>query len=150
VAVTGGLASPAGLEFTVQIRRRRPVPHRRFDHSFFDPDIWDEHGQVRDEVLRFGVAFADGRRASNLSLGHDLHDPGGQPQVPVLNARGGRGSDEFWMQDQWLWPLPPPGPLAFVCACRRRASPRPGPRSTPLRSRAAAARAVLLWPDEAA
>jgi hypothetical protein len=34
---------------------------------------------------------------------------------PVLHPRGGGGGGGQWHQDQWVWPLPPPGSLAFVC-----------------------------------
>jgi hypothetical protein len=65
-----------------------------------------------DEMLRFGVEFSDGRRASNLGgPGHRE----GEPQSPVLQGRGGGGNGSGWHQRFWLWPLPPPGPLAFVC-----------------------------------
>jgi hypothetical protein len=33
--------------------------------------------------------------------------------------------------DLWVWGLPPPGPLAFVCEWPARHIPKPGPRSTP-------------------
>jgi hypothetical protein len=49
---------------------------------------------VPDELLRFGVQFADGRRVTNLDH---------YPFVPEE--------------------LPPPGPLAFVCAWPRRGIP---------------------------
>ncbi|MGH2928694.1 MAG: hypothetical protein ACRDL8_10880, partial [Solirubrobacteraceae bacterium] len=39
----------------------------------------------------------------------------GEPESPVLNGRGGGGSTSSWHQRFWLWPLPPPGPLGFVC-----------------------------------
>jgi hypothetical protein len=66
-----------------------------------------------DEFLRLGVQFADGGKATNLP-GARQYGPG-QPDGPVLHGGGGGGGDNHWHQIEWVWPLPPPGPLAFVC-----------------------------------
>jgi hypothetical protein len=34
---------------------------------------------------------------------------------PVLHSGGGGGGGGGWHQDEWVWPLPPPGPVSFVC-----------------------------------
>lgn len=63
-------------------------------------------------MLRFGIEFADGRRVTNVGA------PGrgpGEPEGPVLWGMGGGGGGGRWHQDFWVWPLPPPGPLGFVC-----------------------------------
>lgn len=79
------------------------------------------HARVRSgeqgippEMLRFGVEFADGAKATNTSAGRfrDLHE---EPTGPVLNTGGGGGGGGNWRQSLWVWPLPPPGPLTFVC-----------------------------------
>jgi hypothetical protein len=62
-------------------------------------------------MLRFGVEFADGRKATNV--GQDSRSEG-EPQNPVLWGRGGGGSGARW-QTFWMWPLPPSGPLSFGC-----------------------------------
>lgn len=66
------------------------------------------------EKLRFGIGFADGTKATNTSL---PEGPQGQepPPGPVLSPRGGSGSGGNSRQSIWVWPLPPPGRLAFVC-----------------------------------
>jgi hypothetical protein len=33
----------------------------------------------------------------------------------VLVQRGGSGAGRGWDLEFWVWPLPPEGPLAFVC-----------------------------------
>lgn len=69
-------------------------------------------GDNYHEMLRFGVQFSDGRRATNVD-GRGY--AGGEPEGPVLWGMGGGGGGGRWRQDFWVWPLPPPGPLAFVC-----------------------------------
>lgn len=67
-----------------------------------------------EDVLRFGVEYPDGRRATNLDICRSGEDPRG----PVLTALGGGGGAGSWRQDFWCWPLPKAGTLAFVCEWR--------------------------------
>ncbi|HEX4036366.1 MAG TPA: hypothetical protein VHX66_18145 [Solirubrobacteraceae bacterium] len=67
-----------------------------------------------DDALRFGVQFSDGERATNLGS-HRPPGLGGEPQGPILTSHGGGGGGGHWRQHFWIWPLPPPGPLALVC-----------------------------------
>lgn len=79
------------------------------------------------ELLRFGVQFADGRKATNttpmpIGRGGRVHAMGAlhsrpeePPADPVLMSRGGGGGGRSWRQEMWVWPLPPPGALALVC-----------------------------------
>jgi hypothetical protein len=80
-----------------------------------------------DELLRFGVQFSDGRRGTNMdqypSVPEEL-----PPDQPVLG--GGVGSDggrlgrgASWDLELAIQPLPPPRPLAFVCAWPGRGIP---------------------------
>lgn len=69
-------------------------------------------GNNYDEMLRFGVQFADGRKATNVG-GRGY--AGDEPDGPVLWGMGGGGGGGRWRQDFWVWPLPPAGPLTFVC-----------------------------------
>jgi hypothetical protein len=70
-------------------------------------------GSSYEEMLRFGVEFSDGRKATNVGGRHPLSDD--EPTEPVLQGQGGGGGGLRWRQDFWMWPLPPPGPLSFVC-----------------------------------
>lgn len=63
-------------------------------------------------MLRFGVAFSDGRKVTNVA-GRG-HGPG-EPTGPVLWGMGGGGGGGRWHQDFWVWPLPPAGPVGFLC-----------------------------------
>ncbi len=64
------------------------------------------------EMLRIGIQFPDGAKATNTSgFGHN----GEPPDRPVMTSRGGSGGMGQWRQAEWVWPLPPRGPLTFVC-----------------------------------
>jgi hypothetical protein len=98
VVFVGRLAVfPAGVEFELRVLT--------VGDGLLDPSLNGVYlgrgGRPRednyDEMLRFGVEFSDGRRATNV---------GGRP---------GRDGEPEWRQGFWLWPLPPPGPLTFVC-----------------------------------
>jgi hypothetical protein len=83
-----------------------PGPHR----------LRHGRGEIPDDVLRIGVQFSDGRKATNTAGfprgSADFENP---PEGPVLHSGGGGGGGGSWHQSEWVWPLPPPGPLAFVC-----------------------------------
>jgi hypothetical protein len=86
-------------------------------------------GEIPNQMLRFGLEFADGRKATNVAESpllcrgsrttttmHAIAEKApDQPAGPVLNAKGGSGGSGEWRQSFWVWPLPPPGPLTFAC-----------------------------------
>jgi hypothetical protein len=75
-------------------------------------------GSTYEEMLRFGIAFSDGRKATNVAgppHGGRLARGPREPPDPVLWGMGGGGGGGRWRQDFWVWPLPPPGPVGFVC-----------------------------------
>jgi hypothetical protein len=86
--------------------------------------------EIPKGMLRFGVEFADGRKATNtadqplanlaggtmsISTMTSRSDPPQEPAGPVLNLGGGGGGGGNWRQSIWIWPLPPAGQLTFVC-----------------------------------
>jgi hypothetical protein len=152
VAVTGIRAYPDGLGFTLSLRLRRMGAHDEWwlgSGPLDDPFGYGPFagGRLREEFLRFGVRFADGRKATNLSgppLPHDDQDP----QAPVLMLGGGGGGGRSWDVDYWLWPLPPPGTLEFVCAWPARHIPESCVEVDTGPILQAAGRAVSLWPDD--
>jgi hypothetical protein len=63
-------------------------------------------------LLRFGVRFADGRKATTIRRWPGYGEPQPEPEPPVLHALGGHGStaDDDLLdvsQPLWLWPAPP-------------------------------------------
>jgi hypothetical protein len=68
---------------------------------------------IPPEQLRFGVEFADGTKATNTSGWSEPREE--PPPGPVLRPGGGSGGGGGnFRQSMWVWPLPPPGQLAFV------------------------------------
>jgi hypothetical protein len=127
-----------------------PVVHDDLDPLLFGPPRRRpgvQSQQLPPEVLRFGVQFADGSKATNV--GGDLpHDPAVAPAGPVIVPGGGGGGGGRWHQSLWVWPLPPPGRLLFVCEW-----PAAGIPLTRFEIDAhlvidAAARAQVVFPDD--
>jgi hypothetical protein len=113
-------AYPEGFEFDLEIVAARSEDE---DESL-DPMLFGHArhsarrsgGEMLDEVLRIGVQFSDGRKATNTGgFSHFPPDFETPPDAPVMHSGGGGGGDRRWHQSEWVWPLPPPGPLAFVC-----------------------------------
>jgi hypothetical protein len=151
VAVTGIRAYPTGFAFTVSIRLRRPLQQEQ-THSgpgiLAMLDYLQPSGQVGEAFLRFGVRFADGRKATNLH-GIDLPRGRRRPKPPVLTeAGGGGGGERDWDSHQWLWGVPPPGPLAFACEWPVRQIAESQMEIDAQLVLDAAERAVTLWPDD--
>lgn len=72
-------------------------------------------GSAVTAQLRLGVQFSDGARATNVGAAPGFTGRGEKPEEPVLHPQGGGGSPGSWRLGYWVWPLPPMGPLAFVC-----------------------------------
>jgi hypothetical protein len=111
IVVAGATAYPTGLEFTVSVRRRGKGRTALEEHPLAFHH--QQGGDLPDELLRFGVQFADGRKAT--SVGGLLRPLDQKPSHPVLTPRGGGGGGGQWELGFWLYPLPPAGPIAFVC-----------------------------------
>lgn len=117
VAITRLGAYPTGFELDLLV-----LVNRRGEERELDPMLFGHHLRHRrrgrdagvpvDDQLRFGVQFADGSKATNLDPWDFARD---EPAPPVLRTGGGGGGGDHWRQDIWIWPLPPPGQLSFVC-----------------------------------
>jgi hypothetical protein len=146
VAIAGVQAYPAGCSFTLSLRLRNlsAREERQLPYLLDRADLEDD--ALADDFLRFGVQFADGRKAINLD--HPSYDPEGQePDRPVLREHGGGGGGAWWDIEYWVWPLPPAGPFAFVCAWPARGIPESRAEIDAASILEAAGRAVTLWPD---
>jgi hypothetical protein len=72
---------------------------------------------IPSDMMRFGIQFADGAKVTNTDQRTDLEGrpAGGEPLGPVMMSCEGRSGGGNWEQAYWIWPLPPSGPLVFVC-----------------------------------
>lgn len=82
-----------------------------------------EEGRIPDDLVRFGVQYADGTKATTLDAvpdaSHASEDVGVEPPRPPVIKRqpkGGRGAEDRLDHEQrlWLWPLPPAEPFDLV------------------------------------
>ncbi len=138
-AYTRGFEFALALQMKEQSERRdcrimgwRPGPGVKFD----------------DEVLRFGIAYADGRKATVFDPRPWWRDPD-RPETPdiVLMQRGGGGGGASWDFRFWAWPLPPDGPLEFVVEWPSEGIELTRAEVDSAVVREAAAHAVTLWPS---
>lgn len=123
VAVTRASAYPTGLEFDL-VTIGGPGA-RGLDPLLFEGRMHHRRGDggaLPPEMLRFGVEYPDGRRATNVGthpfalLDEDEDEDGPpSPKAPVLIEHGGGGGGGNWRQSMWLWPLPGQGTLTLAC-----------------------------------
>jgi hypothetical protein len=109
VLVTDLRAYPTGLEFALTVRPRPDLP----DPRRHDPDR--PSLPFRHHDLWLELHFADGRTPTTDSRRWPRTFETEQPDPPFLYYHGGGGCEGGWRSPHWLWGLPPPGPLAFVC-----------------------------------
>jgi hypothetical protein len=135
-------AYPTGVTFSIDLQLRAVT----YD---FEHVPWELHHRagladgLPDDLLRLGILYADGSTWSNLDARYADFDSA--PPAPFVMSRGGGGGGNRWSMEQWLWPLPPAGPLTFVAEWPRYgiAETRAVIDATALRS--AADSAVDLW-----
>ena len=141
VAVTGLSAFSAGIEIFLTARIRPSAGHP------------EEHlpGGVRDlaaarRSFRFGLQFSDGGKATGSPGGH-RPDHDSEPAGPVLYPFAGGGGPHSFVSRWWTWPLPPAGPLEFVCQWPTFgiAESRAGIDAQLILD--AARRSIRLWPE---
>jgi hypothetical protein len=145
VAVGSLRAYRNGFEFTVHVRQRR------VEEFLHDP--FGRHPRRRGEAdlpaqaLRLGILYADGRRVAISGRFHPSHDELAAGEL-VLHHGGSRGSDRQWDGDFWVHPLPPDGPVTFVVSWLAKGVTEARAQVDGAAVRAAADRAVELWPDD--
>jgi hypothetical protein len=112
VAVWGVTVFGTGFEFTVAALSRSPGVG--FLYQMMGSRRVEPEAELPAELLRFGVACSDGSSATTLRPGPAEMLSAPEP-TRVLMPGGGGGDDRMWTQKYWCWPLPPPGPISFVC-----------------------------------
>jgi hypothetical protein len=147
VCLTRVAAYPTGFAFDVLTMA---APGQR-DGQLLDPMMFGPNRHMRrgepempPELLRLGVQFADGAKATNTSgFYHDTEPPAG----PVMNSGGGGGGGT-WNQSEWVWPLPPQGAVTFVCEWPAAGIPLTRHELDARAILDAAARAQVIFSDE--
>jgi len=99
-----------GLQQRFRILRDPPHPARC---PGFDED--PVPGAPRDilaeqQSFQVSLQLADGSMVISGRPGGDA-----EPTGPILQSRGGGGSSHRVNFRWWAWPLPPSGPLGFIC-----------------------------------
>jgi hypothetical protein len=142
IAITGISAYTAGFEIFVTHLIRPGALGTDEDHTP-DPSPVGPPAALRS--FHLGLQFSDG---SKVISGRVYFGPlpDSEPMGPILRPIGGDNQFSRW----WAWPLPPAGPLEFVCEW-----PRFGIAETRVGIDAqlildAARRSVQLWPEDEA
>jgi len=116
VVVSRVSAYPDGFELTVNSYLRRSVKRSR-RQRVHHPMMWHEMGEpgepLPDELLRFGLAWPDGGRATNLD-GWGRSWPDATEPAHGLESQSGGGSGHEYSQEYWAWPLPGSGLMGLV------------------------------------
>jgi hypothetical protein len=133
VAVTGISAYAEGFEIFVTGRLRPPG-------ATGDREYRPDRGMIR-RSLRFGLLLSDGRKVFG-EYGHDT-----EPTGPILRAYMTGGALQSHFSRWWAWPLPPAGPLAFVCEWHGPGVPETRAVIDAQLILDAAAHSTRLWPE---
>jgi hypothetical protein len=105
----------------------------------------EQHLAASRRSFRFGLQFADGAKATGSPGGRPDRDS--EPTGPVLYPFAGGGGPRSFVSRWWTWPLPPAGPLEFVCEWPALgiAESRAGIDAQLILD--AARRSIQLWPE---
>jgi hypothetical protein len=141
-------ASPNGISLQLSARLREAwSPLRSGPRLFRFHRPFDRDGELSPEFLRFGVQLGDGTTATNLDRRHPRR--GEQPEGALLTPHGGGGGGGLRFDQGWfLWPLPPPGLITYVCEWPLFEIPETRVEATSDALIEAASSAVELWPDD--
>jgi hypothetical protein len=106
IAITGIWAYTNGFEFSVTRLIRPDAPG--FDT---DPVPRAPRGILAErQCFQVSLRLSDGSRVISGRSPGDA-----EPTGPILRPRGGGGSSHYLLSRWWAWPLPPSGPLEFIC-----------------------------------
>jgi hypothetical protein len=146
VAVGSVRAYPNGFEFTVHVRLRHEDETGWRGRS----DVFERPRRGTGEEgsqLRLGILYADGRRAATTGWRWPPHGDDDDGRL-VLQQGGGGGNSLGYDWDFWVHPLPPDGPVTLVASWLEHGIAESRGALDGAAIRAAAGRAVTLWPEE--
>jgi hypothetical protein len=134
VAVIGVWAFQAGFEFWLDAR---------FRHT--QPPV--EGGMAPQEAVHIGVQFADGGKGANFGRGPELAQGAGPARI-ALNPGGFGGGLRHRHWSYWVSPLPPAGPVSFVCEWAAAGIPETRASLDAQLIVDAARHSLRLWPED--
>jgi hypothetical protein len=129
VVARGFTAYPLGFSFHLDIRG--PATRRIGPWGPTGPAAALAPTGAATSALRLSIAFSDGRTATDVAAMAFPHDGSGwvvakalspedadngrglEPAPPVLVATEARLDAATWLQDYWVWGVPPPGPVTL-------------------------------------
>jgi hypothetical protein len=91
IGLTGIRAYPQGFGCTLHVRLREVIPGEQTHFGLFGDGV-DPSGEFADYYLRFGVGFADGRKATNLDR-RPANFEVEEPDPPTLTRTHSGGQD---------------------------------------------------------
>jgi len=147
VAVTGISAYSAGFEIFLTARFR---PERVMASGAQRPGAalarMEDPRAIR-RSLRFGLQLSDGRKVIGE---HGGPGPGtdAEPDGPILRQFMGGGGPRSLFTRWWAWPLPPAGPVEFVCEWPALEIPETRASIDAQLILDGAARSVQLWREQ--
>jgi hypothetical protein len=133
IAITGLSAYTNGFDISVTALIHPDAPG-------FDAEV-PNRGMLFHQPCQIGLRLADGREVVS---GRPRDDA--EPAEPFLRPRGGGGTSHYRHSRWWAWPLPPSGPLEFVC---QWPTIKPGELRVSIDAQLildAARQSVQLWP----
>jgi hypothetical protein len=106
IAITGMSAYSNGFEIFVTRLIRPDAPG--FDD---DPAPGAPMRMLAErQAFQISLQLSDGRMVTSGRPHGDA-----EPTGPILRPRGGGGTSHYLLSRWWAWPLPPRGPLEFIC-----------------------------------
>ncbi len=150
IAVLHLVAYPNGFEFQLVALVHPDVQSEESMLGFAGRPYYSkpnpDPSRLPDELFRFGIQFADGSKATTLEE-RRLWFGSDRPKAPMLQPIGSGGTSPRQLNaGYWVWPLPPPGPLAMVCEWPAFGITLTRHEIDAVQIREAAARAAPLWP----
>jgi hypothetical protein len=139
VAITALAAYPTGFEIFVTARMRSDDPGTGAPDG---PDL----GAAR-RSFHLGLQLSDGTKVIGLVGGGRRREYDSEPTGPILRPFMGGGGPHSQFSRWWAWPLPPKGPLDFVCAWTPLGIPETRVSIDAELILDAADRTIRLWPE---
>jgi hypothetical protein len=143
ICVCGLVAFPAGFIVNVVALSRLDPPREPMSLLAHGPGF----APGGAGMFRFGMGFSDGTKVTDGTR-RGRSGPA-EPGQRILRPRGGSSGGRRSTVGFWCAPLPPPGPMSFVCQWPARGVEEAAVQLEAQLVLDAAARASAIWPEDA-